>query len=117
MLRKIIFACATAVAVGFAVSAVSTDASAARMFGGFMNHNAGRMIAGHGHRHIGTGGLGLRRTGGRTRCLEAECGGGVAPISGEFVLRQCNMIKLPVLPPWCEGIPGAPRGKTRGLRL
>jgi hypothetical protein len=112
MLRKIIFAGATAVAVCFAASVASTDASAARMFGGFKNHNAGRMLAGHGHRHIGTGGL-VRRTGGRTRCWDAECGGGVAPISGEFVLRLCTGLK--VLPPWCEGIP-SPSGKNRGLR-
>jgi hypothetical protein len=113
MLRNTIFACATAVALFAAATAASTDASAARMLGGFMNHNAGRVLAGHPHRHIGAAGLGLRRTGGRTRCEEAECGGGVAPISDSFVIGQCRWHRE-VLPWWCEG---NTRGKTRGLRF
>jgi hypothetical protein len=87
------------------------------MFGGFQNHHAGRMIAGHVHRHIGTGGAHFRRTGGQTRCWDASCGGGQAPISGDYVLRQCNMrpsLEAP-LPPWCENVP-QPHRKNRGLR-
>ena len=112
MLRKITFAPA-AVALCFAVSAASTDASAARMFGGFKNHNAGGMFAGHPHRHTGAAGLGHRRTGARTRCGDAECGGGVAPVSDSFVLGQCRW-HTAVLPWWCEG---NTRGKIRGLRF
>jgi hypothetical protein len=118
MLRKTIFAGAAALAVFLAVSAASTDASAARMFGGFRSHNAGRVILGHPHRHTIGNFVPVRHHSRRKEgCGDAECGGGVVPLSDEIVLRGCHLNKSPVPPPWCEGVPGMPRHKTRGFRL
>jgi hypothetical protein len=118
MLRKTLFAGAAALAAFIAVSAASTDASAGRMFGGFQNHHAGRMIAGHPHRHT-IGNLGPVRRHARKKegCGDAECGGGVVPLDDKYILRQCNMVPSneSPLPPWCQGIP-VPHGKGRGLR-
>jgi hypothetical protein len=103
MLRKTILA-AAAVTLCFAASAASTDASAARLFGGLKSYNVGHTLVGHNHRHVGTSGLGLRRTGGDTRCIYGNCGG-FSPPRPNFVIRQCDFIKAPVPPPWCQNIP------------
>ncbi|MGB9368162.1 MAG: hypothetical protein WCE79_19330 [Xanthobacteraceae bacterium] len=113
MLRKTIFASAAAVALCFAASAAITNASAAPFGGGFrIPHHVGT----GGPHQVGTGGLVVRPGAGRTRCWSAECGGGTVPIDDKFVMRGCQFLKGEALPPWCQGIPGAPRGKTRGLR-
>jgi hypothetical protein len=104
MLRNTIFASATALAFCFA-SAAFTNASAGPAAGGFKNQQ-----------RVGTGGLVARPAAGRTRCWSAECGGGTVPIDDKFVMRGCQFLKGEALPPWCQGIPGAPRGATRGLR-
>jgi hypothetical protein len=111
MLRTTILACATALC--FAASAASTTASAAPAA------KAPRMpvLLGYNYAHIGTGGALVHRRGGRTRCWEAECGGGTVPIDDKYVMRGCALTPPGhPLPPHCQGIPGVPRGATRPLR-
>jgi hypothetical protein len=86
MLRKTIFTCATAVALGFAASAASTAASAASAKGGFRTATVQGKTVGHGNVHIGKVSL-VRPGGRRTRCREAECGGNTVAIDGIYVFR------------------------------
>ena len=115
MLSKTIFASAPAVVLCFAAFAASNSASAAPR-GGLTLHVAPVLLV-HGGRNAGPGGVVARpNTGGRTRCWSAECGGGTVPIDNRFVVRGCQFLKGEALPPWCQGLPGAPRGATRAIR-
>ena len=105
MLRKTMFAWAAAMALCFAAS-TTTHASAARATGAVKSHQ-----------HIAKGGALAHPGGGRSRCWEAECGGGPVPIDDNYVVRGCQLTPAgQPLPPWCEDLPGVPRRATRGFR-
>ena len=115
MLRTTILACATALC--FAACAASTTASAAPAAGASRKPAVrGLVLLGYSY-GVGPAGSLVHRRGGRTRCWEAECGGGTVPIDDKYVMRGCALTPPGhPLPPHCQGIPGVPRGATRPLR-
>jgi hypothetical protein len=98
MLRSIIFACATALALPLVSFAAPTDgfaASAAKKSKAVKHGKRGRRLTRHR--------LLSHRSSRQTGCWEAECGGNRLAIDDEYIIRQCNLTPPGhSLPPWCN---------------
>ncbi len=99
MFRNIVLACAVALGPGLASYAVpATDALAA-------SASKNSISAKHKKARTHQKKLGLSggNNGRQKDCWDAECGGGWAPITDKYVIRQCHLTPSGHKPPpWCK---------------
>ena len=99
MFRNIALACAATLGLGLASYSVpATEALAASAIKNTksVKHNKVRI-------HQTKFGLSGRSNGRKKGCWEAECGGGWAPVTDKYVIRQCHLTPSGHKPPpWCK---------------